>query len=536
MFRFTFPTVQIDCILFTIKSYVNISDSLASQGEHSLDSSATRAAFLPLANYNINFLFFSTEDNSKRFVLLNSGLSIEKYTFGTEVTPMRNTNTSGYLEPFDSTTWTLLITSILLLSIVSARLRAVDTINTRFTPSDLLFLLLSQCNIQLFSRHVTFKILYILPIWYFASMLFSEMYKGELLSMMTVSTIPNVPKSLEEIPEHNNAYLATTKTLGYYKSGKPVEFRSTIQNSIQGILENRGLSRRRKKLLMKISNRLQYHGGKTATTGFTDLLKKIIEHRNFTNLIYLDGTKAVNILKMVLEVFTEKKLMKGESIDEFMLTFGMVFQRNFLYKLINPYFTMLWESGIPHQWEKVMAKRMQFNVLKQMWNTLNVTLKNFRKESIFSFIISDRKRRLHLEPRPISITDFKIFGYTYLVLIGVCNIALSLEIIRLVCLKVAVSWTNNDENPAQPSPKNYRKGKTRTKTKKLNPVRHKNLGRKNLSDPAYEIKSQAHPITQTRKKKLSVTRKNQNPEKKLHPMQKKTRPTQPEKTVTKEKV
>ena len=266
-----------------------------------------------------------------------------------------------------------------------------------------------------------------MPIWYFTSIVLSELYKGELLSMMTVSTIPNAPQSLEDIPKYENFFLATTRSMGVYELDKLIEIRSIIQNTIEKILEY-GASHR-KKVLMEISKRLNYLGNGTTIGIINDFWKaRVAKNINVSsNLIYLDGEKEVNALKLILGFFSGKKLIKGESIDEFTITYGMIVQRNFLYKLINPYLQMLSASGIPQNWMKFRDYKTQCFLLKTMWSMLNPS--DLRKESIFSFVISDPSRRYNKKPEPISMKDFNIFGFTYLLLIGVCNLGFVFEII-----------------------------------------------------------------------------------------------------------
>lgn len=426
MFRFTLPNQDTDCVLFTIKSYVNISEDLSEIVEHRQISSPTVAGKVAVIPLNLEN-FFLRKDKPNRHIFLSSGLIEEKFAFGTEVTPKRNTNASGYFKPFDSSIWILLTTSILLLSILSEQIKTVDFMRTRFTSSDILFTLFSQCNIQLFSRHLTFKILCILPIWYYASMLLSELYKGELLSMMTVFTIPNAPKSLEDILKYENFYLATTKHMSIFQPDKTVEIRSVIKNTMRDILEH-DLSVSRKELFMKISNRLQFLGNGSTLAIINDFWKARIGKNDVsTNLIYLDGEKDVNVLKLIVGFFTEKQIIKGESIDEFTTTNAMIFQRNFLYKLINPYITMLDASGIPQHWMKFWDMKAEVFILKIISDMLNSS--DLRKESIFSFVISNH-RGYNKKPEPISMMDIEIFGYTYLLLVVVCDIAFTFEIVR----------------------------------------------------------------------------------------------------------
>jgi len=277
----TAPAIEVYCPLIALSQYLNISDGLRSQfGQHILvyntDSSA---GFLPLVPVPFNILILRPKSVS-RFTMFNTTFWTHTVGFGSLVTPVRNTNMSGYFKPFDAMIWILLSFSILLLTLVSKILRKIDSWNTRFTWSDLVFTFFSQCSIQISSFHLNFKIICILPLWYFATVILSEMYKGELLSMMTIPTIPKAPETLDQIPDFEYFNLFTTHAIPYIERGAPRKHISYVKNLLQVVLKQESMTERRKILLTKVNQKLKFIPGppKDVTFGMKLLLVNILVH------------------------------------------------------------------------------------------------------------------------------------------------------------------------------------------------------------------------------------------------------------------
>jgi len=194
--------------------------------------------------------------------MFNPTLWTQTYGFGSLVTPVRNTKMSGYFKPFDLLTWIFLSVSPFFLTLISKILRQLDPQNTRFTWSDLVFTLFSQCSIQISSFHLNFKILCILPLWYFATVILSEMYKGELLSMMTIPTIPKAPKTLDQIPDFEHFHLVTTHAVPYLvEFGAPWKYISHVKKLLQEFLDHEGIPDGKKQLLSNVFNKLKFIPG-----------------------------------------------------------------------------------------------------------------------------------------------------------------------------------------------------------------------------------------------------------------------------------
>ena len=278
----TTPVIEVYCPLIALSQYLNISDGLASQFAQAIlvPNKDSAAGFVPLVSSSLIMLILRPEESVSRLTLLNPTFWTQTVGFGSLVTPVQNTNMSGYFKPFDLLTWIFLSVSLLFLTVISKILRQLDPQNTRFNWSDLVFTFFSQCSIQISSFHLNFKIICILPLWYFATVILSEMYKGELLSMMTIPTIPKAPETLDQIPDFEYFNLFTTHAIPYIERGAPRKHISYVKNLLQVVLKQESMTERRKILLTKVNQKLKFIPGppKDVTFGMKLLLVNILVH------------------------------------------------------------------------------------------------------------------------------------------------------------------------------------------------------------------------------------------------------------------
>jgi len=131
------------------------------------------------------------------------------------------------------------------------------------------------------------------------------------------------------------------------------------------------------------------------------------------------------MFKKISGHLTNTKYMRGENVPVVTTSHMWFFQLNFLSKMAEPFFQHLFFSGIYAQWRNMFNLREEFRWLKYVVN--NVQLRDLRKNNLLAYLIAEHRKKNIKMPEPISMSDVKVFVYTYWVLFGICSLFFCVE-------------------------------------------------------------------------------------------------------------
>ncbi|CAG7726254.1 unnamed protein product, partial [Allacma fusca] len=294
---------------------------------------------------------------------------------------------SALWDGFEKISWILLIMSVSMVILALKRARNKD-VQSVSSAQIVVFLLLEQG--QLPSRK-SLKILGVkasalISLWALMCIVISNGYKGNMFSLLTAISSPEVPRNLDQILNLKTPLI----TGAAYEDGYG-EINSLIHQTIYEVQQHEHLSSSLNQTISRLSNKVVF-----TTSEISEMISSQTYQRitvNKTSLpssgkmfelpkayIYIGEAEDVSLYSMLLAVTKKKPLiLPGPNIDLFWQRVPMLVLRNFFTEVYKQAAFQIVESGLWHLWEQyenVHSKLLEMKKFIQLETESNYKYKN----------------------------------------------------------------------------------------------------------------------------------------------------------------
>ena len=438
------------CILTEIKKWINLTEfildeEIGLQKQLAIDLSDTSKLatiyFLRLHDINLNKFFLERQF----FTVLNSGIEMSSLRFGTVITPRQHSQLDALLKPLDQTTWISMIVCVVSLMIAQKIWNQLSKGSFCIEPIKLVYLLLCQCNITLKCCHLNFKLLLMIPAWYFMSMILTNMYQGELFGYLSTVTVPTAPKTVQDIVQFGFP-VVTTSIYTKFENGTVFGY-CYVQYIMDFLVSTGTLQEADKVAFSKMLEILRLRGNKPGVVNSNALsviqfFEEMINSKNISesNVVYLDVDERVLSFKLLVQLFTDDVFIIGDHFGVFDERLVWAAPKDFFLRLVYRFYASIYETGIFSVWERYYNARKMYNFLSDSNTVLKQYFPKMKlNRSILNFVLS-ASSKLNVPKNkfePISLSFFLTFGALY----GYCFVG------SLVCFLLEVLWKVNLNGP-----------------------------------------------------------------------------------------
>ncbi|CAG7727996.1 unnamed protein product, partial [Allacma fusca] len=256
--------------------------------------------------------------------------------------------------------WILVLMSVLLMIL------ALKLVRKRGAPAVsplqiVIFLMLDQG--QLPSQN-SLKILGIqasalVSLWAMACILISNCYKGNMFSLLTAISTPQVPQNLDEVLELKTHLMTRVS----YQAANQ-EMKSLVHNTIFELKQYGSLSFKLNETISRLSNKVVFTNAQTSEIAFSQSDRGIKSNSTYLNMpgkfpqlpktyIYIGNAEDVSLYSLLLAVAKKKPLiLPGPTIDLFWQRRPLLVLRNFFTEVYMQQVFRIVESGLWSLWDK----------------------------------------------------------------------------------------------------------------------------------------------------------------------------------------
>ncbi|CAG7717273.1 unnamed protein product [Allacma fusca] len=281
------------------------------------------------------------------------------FTFAWVITEPSLTH-SALWDGLDIISWILVLMSVslVILTLKLVRKRDVPTVSSF---QIVIFLMLDQGQLP---PRKSLKILGVqagalVSIWALTCVVITNGYKGNMFSLLTAISSPQVPQTLDEVLELKTHLM----TRAAYRSTKG-DVKSMIHNTIFELHQHGSLSFNLHETISRLSHRVVFTTAQTAEIAYSQTGQGIKSNSTYLHMpgkfpqlpktyIYIGDAEDVSLYSMLLAVNKKKPLiLQGPTIDLFWQRFPLLILRNFFTEVYKQAMFRIVESGLWSLWDK----------------------------------------------------------------------------------------------------------------------------------------------------------------------------------------
>lgn len=427
------------CILTELKKVLNFteyhhrpSEGLGLRIDASKPPGWAAILFIMLVPKNVKTLLAHSWPVTYTFI--NHGMTTATPCFGTVVTPTKHSGLDGLLKPFGGTTWLCLTLSVVALLAFQRILNHTGLPReATIEPIRLLFLLLSQCLIELKCAHLNFKVLVTIPVWYFMSVILSSIYQGELFGYLSLIRVPRGPGNVTQLVHSGLPFWTTSMARSGSTATGKLEVVFLLSTILDSLLKDRNLKFSEKVSFFRLNESLQTFGDLMKPTSVHQSVIRLFGDMRNSNemassdVVYMDADKQVAQFAQLIALFSSNVFVDHRKLSMLDLRLMWVTRRNFFLRVTAPFFQSIHESGLYSLWDRYYGIRKLYSFLKDASEQLGRDMQkptSFLNPNIFGFVISDAGKQQmgsdYGEFEPISLKTFKVAAliWTYCILLS----------------------------------------------------------------------------------------------------------------------
>jgi len=412
--RIWFPPADI-CFLVNIKHALNITNRPLNRSPSRYQVEFT---YLGMFAENVRELFPKFLKN--RASLFPYGMNVEPYSFGTVVSVLQQNSMEGLAKPFDKYIWSFLISSSILI-ILFMKLTSKIT-GKSVVALDMIYILLEQSQKRLSQcRGLSYYVILVSTVWFLATLVISNGYKGKLFGLLAKHTYPLVPQTMQDIDNYKifvvttSAVIQTTENGSKILSGARMHITDIIRDVEDGKIELASLD-----VLRKLNDTLVFLKNTDIDTLFSAVVtESLVQAEGKGNislpsrLIFLDIRNNVVIFGELIEFLSENVFIFGQDIDMFSVRNQWTVDRNFFLRLVGMYLQGMDESGIYSRWKFYSEIQQHFIRMTNVYRNLKLD-GNGRKRNIIAHLLTKKYVKILQPPKPIGVSFFVVLAYLFL--------------------------------------------------------------------------------------------------------------------------
>ncbi|CAG7830578.1 unnamed protein product [Allacma fusca] len=290
-----------------------------------------------------------------------------------------------------------LISWILVFISASLVILALKLVNKRGAPTVsplrivVVFLMLEQ---GLLPSRNSLKILgkkaaFMVSLWALMCVVISNGYKGNIFSLLTAISSPQVPQNMDQILELNTSLI----TRAAYRSGNG-QIKSLIHYTIFELKQQGSLKYHLNDTISRLSNKVAFTSAQTSEIAFSQTGPGVKSNATYSHVprkipqlaktyIYIGDAEDVSLYSMLLAVTKKKPLiLQGPTIDLFWQRLPILVLRNFFTEAYTQVALRIVESGLWYLWGRY--EEMHWN-LQEMKKFIQLEISSNLKSSNVDF-------------------------------------------------------------------------------------------------------------------------------------------------------
>ncbi|CAL8124119.1 unnamed protein product [Orchesella dallaii] len=403
----TFYTSDYDCAYYSLMNYLNFTVI------------QVHSEYLSSVLIHGKLLTYPIIDDWNVGVMKRGNLEMVPYAFNAMpyayimVLDHVGSNWKGIAQPFHSTTWIcFLATSFIITLLISLQISNEFYRFNSLVPATLsvigLFMDQPGSSVGLLLKNHPTRVIICWSAWSLGNLILGNFYKGTLSSFLSSVKVPIVPDSLHGVLESKGKVITQSS---YYidDTGHNKTFKSTFKNMILGGILGEG--RNVTGDYGELFNRIEWVGddafGDNATVQILKYGRVFNMHtKKFTEIpekfFFLDRIDVVSRFKMKLNFYSDYWVSNVNPLPVFMIRFGWVINKNYLYTKFRDAIARFDEAGIIGKWGRFSSRRETVKILKGIGETLEN--RNGLGNNLFQFVYQNEKVDVS-ESEPIRFTQ-----------------------------------------------------------------------------------------------------------------------------------
>jgi len=259
------------------------------------------------------------------------------------------------------------------------------------------------------------------------AILLSNSYKGKVFELISISSYPWTPKSLQDIIDSN--YVITTVSRYVYESKRKMGsfIRYQVEETVRKYPPG---SKHRFLKYQQLLDKLIFSAGVSMAEYCRNLLKHGVTYSQKENeitaepelvevtdpFVFLDFLDFVEVLKKLTIIWTNKTYIAGEKLPFFTSRRNFVTDQEWYAALIAPYYASYVESGIYARWVRYDEVMFMFIILRNIL------------DSAMSQLLTGKEIGKLQMLEPMKIDTFWVLVTPVLYLVGLAALVSLLEV------------------------------------------------------------------------------------------------------------